>query len=72
MPPYDEPGTDLDLAIRGMNGTKKCDICSHSHAAHVDGVRCALCDCTSERREFVQQTLAFRSTMPARLIARKR
>jgi hypothetical protein len=49
-----------------MNGpTKKCDICSHSSAAHVDGVRCALCECTSERREVVQQTLAFRSILPS-------
>jgi hypothetical protein len=52
-----------------MKGTaKKCDICSHSRAAHVDGGRCALCGCTSERRDLVQQTLGFRSTLPARII----
>jgi hypothetical protein len=50
-----------------MNGTQKCEICSHSIAAHVDGVRCALCGCTSERRELVQQTLAFRSMLPSRI-----
>jgi hypothetical protein len=54
------------IIMSGMNGpAKKCDICSHSSAAHVDGVRCALCDCTSERREVVQQTLAFRSILPS-------
>ena len=38
--------------MAGMNRpTKKCDLCSHSSAAHVDGMRCALCECTSERRE---------------------
>jgi hypothetical protein len=60
--------------MAGMNRpTKKCDLCSHSSAAHIDGVRCALCECSSERREVVQQTLAFRSILPSsRLIANSR
>jgi hypothetical protein len=53
---------------------RKCDYCGHSRAAHADGVACALCRCRSERREFVQQPLAFRQTLPLRATrnARKR
>ncbi len=40
---------------------RKCPFCFHSCAAHVDGVKCALCRCVSEKREFVQQSFAFRS-----------
>jgi hypothetical protein len=42
---------------------KKCDFCPHSRAAHTDGIHCALCRCRSERRDFVQETLAFRSNL---------
>jgi hypothetical protein len=51
-----------------------CDICGHSRAAHVDGVHCALCRCTSERATPVQESLAFRSALPVRAarIGRKR
>jgi len=56
------------IIINVMNGsTKKCEICSHSAAAHMDGVRCALCGCLSERRDFVQQSFSFRSTLPSRV-----
>jgi len=45
---------------------KRCEHCGHSKAAHLDGVRCALCGCVPERQEFVQQALSFRSALPAR------
>jgi hypothetical protein len=63
--------TARDLMMMGVMSrpTRKCDLCSHSSAAHVDGVRCALCECTSERREVVQQTLAFRSILPSSRLA---
>jgi hypothetical protein len=50
----------------------KCDICSHTRAAHVDGIRCALCGCNSERRSFVQETFTFRSTVPSRVASNTR
>jgi hypothetical protein len=56
-------GIALDLR-KIMNPTRKCDYCSHTRAAHVDGRRCALCDCTSEVRAFVQESFAFRSAVP--------
>jgi hypothetical protein len=51
-----------------------CDICGHSRAAHVDGVHCALCRCSSERTAAVQQSLVFRNALPIRTagIGRKR
>ena len=52
-------GIALDLQM-AMNPTRKCDYCPHTLAAHVDGRRCALCDCTSEVRAFVQESFAFR------------
>lgn len=44
----------------------RCKVCGHSRAAHVDGVRCALCGCLPDRREFVQETFAFRNAIPTR------
>lgn len=49
------------------DATKKCELCSHSRAAHLDGVKCALCRCTSERRESVQESFAFRSSLLPRV-----
>jgi hypothetical protein len=51
-----------------------CEICGHSRAAHVDGVHCALCRCSSERPAAVQESLVFRSALPIRAagIGRKR
>ena len=51
---------------------KKCDICSHSRAAHLDGIRCALCDCVSQERTFTQQALVFRSALAVRTTATTR
>jgi len=45
-----------------------CEVCGHSRAAHVDGVHCALCRCGSERPAAVQQSLAFRGTLPVRTV----
>jgi ribosomal protein L37E len=57
-----------------MKKPKNCPLCGHSAAAHVDEERCALCGCTPQRREFVQQSLGFRSALPGRAAptARKR
>ena len=46
--------------------TKKCEVCGHSHAAHVDGVHCALCRCASQRSVAVQESLGFRNSLPIR------
>jgi len=51
---------------------KRCEYCTHSRAAHVDGVRCALCGCISERRTFVQESFTFRASLPARVTANTR
>lgn len=51
---------------------KKCEVCSHSRAAHADGIRCALCGCTGEEREMTQQTLAFRNSIPVRVTTNTR
>jgi hypothetical protein len=40
---------------------KRCEHCGHSRAAHVDGLRCALCGCAPQRQTFVQDALPFRS-----------
>ena len=61
------------MMINCMNTkTKKCDVCGHTTAAHVDGIKCALCSCTSQRREFVQQNLSFRSTLQTGVIINTR
>jgi hypothetical protein len=52
--------------------TSKCPICSHSRAAHVDGVKCALCRCTSEPREFRQESFAFKTALPVSVITNTR
>lgn len=49
-----------------------CRLCGHSRAAHVDGVRCALCGCLPQRREFVQETFAFRNVIPTRVTTNTR
>jgi hypothetical protein len=46
--------------------TRLCEVCGHSRAAHVDGMHCALCRCSSERPAAVQESLAFRNTLPVR------
>lgn len=42
---------------------KRCEICGHSEAAHIDAVRCALCGCTPQKRGFVQESFAFRGAV---------
>ena len=51
---------------------RRCEYCPHSRAAHVDGVKCALCPCVSEQRVFVQESLTFRSALPARVMRNTR
>jgi len=51
---------------------KRCEYCNHSRAAHVDGVRCALCGCVSEKRSFVQESFTFRATLQRRVTASTR
>ena len=46
---------------------KRCPHCGHSRAAHVDGLRCALCGCTPLKQSFVQESFAFKSSLPARV-----
>ena len=46
--------------------TRICEVCGHSREAHVDGVHCALCRCSSERPAAVQQSLLFRTALPVR------
>lgn len=50
----------------------RCKLCGHSRAAHVDGVRCALCGCLPERRDYVQENFTFRTAIPTRLTASNR
>ena len=50
-----------------MDATKRCDRCGHSMAAHLDGLRCALCGCVPGRDRWVQTPLAFRGSLPARV-----
>ena len=45
----------------------RCKICGHSRAAHLDGVRCALCGCLPDRRTFVQESFTFRNALPTRM-----
>lgn len=47
---------------------KRCPSCGHSPAAHLGGMRCALCGCTPRRQTLVQEKLAFRSALPARAV----
>ena len=46
---------------------KRCEHCGHSRAAHIDGMRCALCGCAPERQTFVQEKLGFRTALPTRV-----
>lgn len=50
----------------------RCKLCGHSRAAHVDGVRCALCGCLPDRRDYVQETFTFRGAIPTREMASNR
>ena len=45
---------------------KRCQHCGHSKAAHVDGMRCALCGCVPSRQTFIQDSFSFRSSLPTR------
>lgn len=42
---------------------KRCEHCGHSQAAHLDGMRCALCGCVPQRQTFVQDAFAFRGAV---------
>jgi len=46
---------------------RRCEHCGHSRAAHIDGMRCALCGCLPERRAFVQDAFAFKTVLPMRV-----
>lgn len=46
---------------------KRCPHCGHSKAAHIDGIRCALCGCLPQRQTFVQDSFAFRSALRTRV-----
>jgi hypothetical protein len=51
---------------------KRCEHCGHSRAAHLDGMRCALCGCVPQRQTFVQTSLGFKTTLPTRVAASTR
>jgi hypothetical protein len=42
---------------------RNCSRCGHSPAAHLDGIRCALCGCRPEVPQAEQAALPFRSPM---------
>jgi ribosomal protein L37E len=63
-----EDGIDFDPNNVMEDAMARCKLCGHSRAAHVDGVRCALCGCLPERRNFVQDAFAFRSALPGRVM----
>lgn len=46
---------------------KRCQLCGHSRAAHLDGTRCALCGCTPRRQTLVQDSFAFKNALPTRV-----
>lgn len=53
------------IFLRNVDKTpKRCEHCGHSRAAHIDGMRCALCGCVPGRQTFVQQSLGFRTSLP--------
>lgn len=43
---------------------KRCQHCGHSRAAHVGGMRCALCGCVPQRQTYEQESFVFRSSLP--------
>jgi len=55
------------LTMNVEKSSKRCEYCNHSRAAHVDGLRCALCGCMPARQSFVQDSFTFRTTLPARV-----
>jgi ribosomal protein S27AE len=65
------PGMDFDLNNH-MKPPRKCEKCGHSSAAHIDQLRCALCGCTPQREEFVQESFGFRSALPGRVMVNTR
>lgn len=60
-------GTNHDYSNTVEKKVKRCPHCGHSRAAHVDGVRCALCGCVPDRQTYVQESFGFRSALPARV-----
>jgi ribosomal protein L37E len=46
---------------------KRCQYCGHSRAAHIDGMRCALCGCVPSRQTFVQDSFSFRTSLPGQV-----
>ena len=51
---------------------KRCQHCGHSRAAHIDGMRCALCGCVPARQNFVQDSFSFKSALHTRVTANTR
>jgi hypothetical protein len=51
---------------------KRCEHCGHSRAAHVDGMRCALCGCLPQRQNFVQDSFSFKTVLPTRVASNSR
>lgn len=43
-----------------------CKTCGHSLASHLQGVRCALCNCLIESRPSEQESFGFRDSLPMR------
>ena len=57
-----------DLSQQKMEKTqKRCQYCGHSRAAHIDGMRCALCGCVPSRQTFVQESFGFRTSLPGQV-----
>lgn len=65
-------GIGTNIAINNYHMRATCPYCGHSKAAHAGGTKCALCNCVSRPRELVQESLAFRSSIPLRVTANTR
>ena len=51
---------------------KRCELCGHSRAAHVDGMRGALCGCLPQRQTFIQDSFSFKTALPLRVTSNTR
>ncbi len=57
-----------DLSQQKMEKTpRRCQYCGHSRAAHIDGMRCALCGCVPSRQTYVQDSFGFRTSLPGQV-----
>lgn len=60
------------LVMQMEKTQKRCEHCGHSRAAHIDGMRCALCGCMPARQTFVQESFGFRDAVVRRVPANTR